>query len=96
MIGFGNNNNKEESMYDFYVGKPGHYGVGGVTATGVLKEINFKKGYLLVQPSIVGSGKVVRLEKNIPSLIELVGGPISCRPLQDGDLERIVEENKID
>ena len=87
--------NTDKDVYQQYIGCPGHYGCGAVTVTGVLKEINIKEGYLSVQPSLVGHGSSVRLEKNRPTLITLVpGNPLSLRPLENGDLDKIVENHE--
>ncbi|MBT4375936.1 hypothetical protein HOD29_01025 [archaeon] len=94
-IGF-NDGEKEKNIYDVFIGKPGHYGVGNVSATGILKEVNVRGGYLSVQPSLVGYGDAgIRIEKETPTIISLsVGSPISMRPLKDGDLDSIMEEHK--
>ena len=94
-IGFNHrDSSKGRDIYDDCLERAGHYGVGGVSVTGVLKEINFGKGYLAVQPSIVGYGKSARLEKDRPTIITMAqGNPIVMRPLKEGDLARIVEEN---
>jgi hypothetical protein len=88
---------KKGRAYDDFIGKPGHYGVGSITATGVLKEVNFDKGYLVVQPSLVGYGDAgeVRLNKDSPTIVGMVhGAPIVMRPLEEGDLESMVKKKK--
>ena len=96
MTGFGNSVGSE-SVYDSFIGKPGHYGSGPVTATGVLKEVNLKEGYFAVQPSLVGWGESnVRLETENPTVIVFgAGNPISIRPLREGDLEVMAEERRV-
>jgi len=87
--------NKVENIYSNFIGCPGHYSVGAVGATGVLKEINFKEGYMTVQPSIVGYGEFARLEKDKPTLIIMApGSPLAIRPLKEGDLLKILEDHK--
>ena len=95
-IGFNNNDSNEESIYDTFVGKPGHYGCGAVSATGVLKEINMREGYLMIQPSLVGYGDSgIRLETESPTVIGITpGNPISMRPLKENDLEKTLEERE--
>jgi hypothetical protein len=96
MVGFGSNGKNEQNIYDIFIDKPGHYGVGNVTATGILKEVNMDQGYLVVQPSIVGYGEMgMRIETDNPTVISLGHGvPISMRPLREGDLENMLEDRK--
>jgi len=91
-MGF-NAGKNETSIYDTFIGRPGHYGVGGVTVTGVLKEVNMNEGYFTVQPSIVGRGEAeMKLETESPTIICFEkGNPISMRPLGENDLELIIE-----
>jgi len=90
-IGF-NANDSESSIYDTFVGQPGHYSVGGVSVTGILKEVNINEGYFAVQPSIIGVGEAkLKLETEIPSIVCFErGNPISMRPLEENDLELII------
>jgi hypothetical protein len=85
---------KEENIFERYIGKPGMYEVNGFAVEGVLKEINFEKGYLIVQPSIVRSGiNKLRLEKRLPTILGIPSGKsILIRPLQKGDLEKYVKD----
>ncbi len=94
-MGFNCNKSGEKScIYSDYVGRVGHYSVGSVGVTGVLKEINFDKGYVAVQPSLVGRGKYIRIEEDSPTIISITqGNPLAIRPLKDGDLVKMVEES---
>jgi hypothetical protein len=102
MIGFNSDTDDSTNIYDIFVGKTGCFGAGNVTSTGVLKEINIKEGYMLIQPSLVGIGGTVtgkqriRIDYESPTIIGIPeGAPISMRPLQPGDLETMsTEENK--
>lgn len=87
-------NEKEVSSYEkHHLNEPGHYAVGQISATGILKEINFREGYLMIQPSIVGYGNSARLETESPTIIRMEQGqPISMRPLKEGDLCKIVKD----
>jgi hypothetical protein len=82
--------------YEQFIGKPGHYSVGNIGATGILKEMNFEEGYMAIQPSLVGYGETgVRIETEEPTIITFVPSlPISRRPLREGDLENILEERR--
>lgn len=98
-VGFGHKGeSKDESsypeiIYKQHVGRLGHYGCGAIIAIGVLTEVNFDKGYFLVQPSLVGFGDSVRIQKKRPTIITIVpGNPLSFRPLEDSNLTKIVKE----
>ncbi len=95
IIGFTQKNSEEKNVYSVHnIGKLGCYGVGSTNAYGILKEINYNEGYLLIQPSIVSHGDLLRIEKNRPTIIGIVPGQsIIMRPLRDGDLEQIVIEH---
>jgi hypothetical protein len=99
MIGFNGDAHDSKDVYDTFINNPGYFGVGNIVATGVLKEINFKERYILVQPSLIGIGEtstgkqIVRLDYETPTLISIPdGAPISMRPLQEGDLEKMSTE----
>lgn len=94
-IGFNKNRNKEKSIYENYIGKPGHYEAGSAGATGILHEINLDRGYMLIKPSIVGNpGNINTLNKDVPTVIKFgQGSSIVMRPLKEGDLEKYVEES---
>lgn len=95
MTGFENNKKKEVSIYDQFIGRPGHYGSGPNSATGILQEINLQEGYMAIQPSLVGFGNEVRFENDYPTIIGIQNGcPPTIRPLKDGDLENILKNHK--
>ena len=92
-IGFDKEQTHTPDLYSDYIGKPGHYSVGPISATGILVEINTQERYLKVQPSIVSYGENMRLEDKLPTTITLEpGNPIAVRPLREGDLKDIVEK----
>jgi len=107
VTGFGENSNSASKRYkipeadapiskvfESFVGLPGHYSVGVLNVTGILKEVNYKQGYIIVQPSIVGTGDVTRIEYDYPTVISIAtGNSVSMRPLRKGDLENIAEES---
>ena len=80
----------------YIAGQVAHYIAEGTPVTGILKELNLKEGYMLVQPSIVAYGNNMRLEKNSPTTISGLkpSSIISRRPLREEDLEQIVEDHK--
>jgi hypothetical protein len=91
--GFIENGYKDNPLKQF-IGKPGIYGIGPISATGVLVEIN-EEGYLVVCPSLIGFGENnLRYETEIPTIISNMGygQPFYARPLREGDIERIVNE----
>jgi len=92
-IGFGNYGEEKKNIYDSFIGKPGMLVIGHLNSLGILKEVNVEEGYLIVQPSIVGFGNDIRIEKNNPTIMLFEkGSQIVLRPLQDGDIEKIVSE----
>ena len=94
-IGFNDSNiNQGTSFYESFIGQPGHYSIGSINATGVLKEVNITERYLAIQPSLIGYGNSVRIETEHPTIITIEPGqPVVMRPLREGDLEIIVKEN---
>ena len=95
-IGFSQNQSETTSrFYEQFIGQPGDYSVGQVSATGVLKEVNFKEGFIAVQPSIVAYDGRVRYIKDRPTIITLgTGQPLSFRPLDHEDIQTIIDEQE--
>ena len=92
-IGFNNEQEDSPNFYDDRIGRPGHYSVGSIGATGILKEVNLEQRYISIQPSIVYGGNHAEVEREFPTTITIEHNiPISMRPLKEGDIERIAEE----
>jgi len=85
---------QEQQVYQDHLGKPGFYGTGDSTAPGILREIDLKNGYMIIQPSVVQLLKAyARIETERPTVIRFSpGATLTLRPLQEGDLEAIITE----
>lgn len=84
-------NLRRPNIYQKYIGKPIQYGIGGYSIDGVLTNVDTREGilsfnpfikYLVGVPSIVHETAMVRTTPGQPEMI---------KPLEDGDLEVIVE-----
>jgi hypothetical protein len=95
-IGYDGNNIENETIWSPYIGRPVSFQMvgNGASIGGVFERFNYDLRFIDLCPSLVPSGDYLRMEEEIPTRVIIgSGSPMIVRPLEDGDLDKIMKNH---
>ena len=95
-LGFAGSGVSKKTVWDPYIGRPVSFQIvgGGSSIGGVFESFDYALGCADLRPSLVPSGDYMRLEEEVPTRVIVGSGvPIVIRPLEEGDLLKIMKEH---